>query len=94
MQKDNITEKILNIFKGTAMNKCKGIATALVAGLIFLSCVAAAFVAQRYLPKDEADAIEIGLEDVAEDEAEAITHMPAGSLKQGVDSIFPKVKQV
>jgi hypothetical protein len=69
--------------------KCKGLATLAVMGLVCVVCLVGAALSIKFLPQQEADVIEDGLETVAEDEIEYATHMSKGSLKDEVDEFFP-----
>lgn len=69
------------------MGKSKGVATAILIVGVFAVCIAAGWISAKYLGPD--NAMEEDLEEIAEGEAEEITHQPKGSLKKEVDSLFP-----
>ena len=70
-----------------------GIATVIMMGIIFVSCIACGYLAERYLTPDEAAEVEEELEGVAENEMEEMVKAPKGSLKNEADAFFPKSKQ-
>lgn len=72
------------------MTKSRGIATITIMALIFTGCVVATFVAEKYLSPKEAAEVEDVSEEIAEMEVELAFHQPKGSLKEEVDSVFPK----
>jgi hypothetical protein len=83
-------KKIQKYFPGLSMESFKGIATIAIMIGVFTICLAAGWISTKYLGDD--NIIEDDLEEIAEDEAEDLTHTPKGSLKKEVDALFPHKK--
>lgn len=69
------------------MKKMMGIATVAFMMGVVVFCVVASWVSAKYLGPD--NYIEEDLEQVAEDEVEALVVVKKGSLKDEVDELFP-----
>jgi hypothetical protein len=70
-------------------NKYRGEIIIPIVIILFTCCLTGAFLAKKYLPKEEAVLVEDELQDIAEHEAEDLFHLPDGSLKEEMGIIFP-----